>query len=225
MRDRDLANMRTFKGRAGESVSISGSVGDHILAGFIAVKEKGVKKWKPWKFNYAVGAPNAAISAADLQVLYINWNNKIRVSASGYKPEAIRLIGRGCNVKGPDSKGFYTATVTNVRAKEAKLIVTAIDDKGKSVELANEKFRIFPLPKPTAYFAGKAGGNLKKANSELERALRISKNESSVFLRLAHIRLEQGLNTESGSFAARGLLISDVSSWERLLLNVYAKDK
>ncbi|MDG1238310.1 MAG: GldM family protein [Flavobacteriales bacterium] len=163
--DRDLANMRTFKGRAGESVSISGSVGDHVLAGFIAVKEKGVKKWKPWKFNYAVGAPNAAISAADLQVLYINWNNKIRVSASGYKPEAIRLIGRGCNVKGPDSKGFYTATVTNVRAKEAKLIVTAIDDKGKSVELANEKFRIFPLPKPTAYFAGKAGGNLKKANA------------------------------------------------------------
>ena len=32
-------------------------------------------------------------------------------------------------------------------------------------------------------------GNLKRANSELERALRISKNESSVFLRLSHIRL------------------------------------
>lgn len=67
-------------------------------------------------------------------------------------------------------------------------------------------------------------GDLKRANSELERALRISKNESSVFLRLAHIRLEQGLWFESGSFAARGLLISDVSSWERLLLNVYARD-
>ena len=67
-------------------------------------------------------------------------------------------------------------------------------------------------------------GDLKRANSELERALRISKNESSVFLRLAHIRLEQRLWFESGSFAARGLLISDVSSWERLLLNVYARD-
>ena len=71
--EQDLANMKTFKGRAGQSVSISGSVGDHILSGFIAVKEKGVKKWKPWKFNYSVGAPNAAVSAADLQVLYI-WN-------------------------------------------------------------------------------------------------------------------------------------------------------
>ena len=163
--ERDLDKMETFKGRAGQSVGITGSVGDHILAGFIAVKEKGVKKWKPWKFNYSVGAPNAAISAADLQVLYLNWNNRIRVSASGYKPESIKLIGKGCSVKGPDSKGYYTANVTNVRAKEAKLIVTGIDDKGKSNELANETFRIFPLPKPTAYFAGKAGGNLKKVNA------------------------------------------------------------
>ena len=163
--EQDLANMQTFKGKAGQSVGITGSVGDHILSGFIAVKEKGVKKWKPWKFNYSVGAPNAAISAADLQVLYINWNNKIRVSASGYKPESIKLSGRGCTVRGPDSKGFYIATVTNVRAKEAKLIVTGIDDKGKSNELANETFRIFPLPKPTAYFANKAGGNIKKANA------------------------------------------------------------
>ena len=163
--EQDLTNMKTFKGRAGQSVGITGSVGDHILSGFIAVKEKGIKKWKPWKFNYSVGAPNAAISAADLQVLYINWNNKIRVSASGYKPESIKLSGRGCTVRGPDSKGFYIATVTNVRAKEAKLIVTGIDDKGKSNELANEIFRIFPLPKPTAYFANKAGGNIKKANA------------------------------------------------------------
>ena len=163
--EQDLANMQTFKGKAGQSVGITGSVGDHVLSGFIAVKEKGVKKWKPWKFNYSVGAPNAAISAADLQVLYINWNNKIRVSASGYKPESIKLSGRGCTVRGPDSKGFYIATVTNVRAKEAKLIVTGIDDKGKSNELANETFRIFPLPKPTAYFANKAGGNIKKANA------------------------------------------------------------
>ena len=93
------------------------------------------------------------------------WDNKIKVSASGYKPESIRLVGRGCSVRGPDSKGFYIAVVTNPKLKEAKLIVTGIDDKGKTNELTNEKFRIFPLSKPTAYFAGKAGGNLKKANA------------------------------------------------------------
>ncbi len=49
-------------------------------------------------------------------------------------------------MKGPDSKGYYTATVTNARAKEAKLIVSGIDDNGKSNELANEIFRVFPSP-------------------------------------------------------------------------------
>ena len=161
--EQDLANMKTFKGKAGQSVSITGSVGDHILSGFIAVKEKGVKKWKPWKFNYSVGSPNAAIAAADLQVLYMNWDNKIRVSASGYKPESIRLSARGgVSIKGPDSKGFYIAKVTNVRAKDTKLVVTATDDKGKNVELASEVFRIFPLPKPTAFFGGQSGGRMKK---------------------------------------------------------------
>jgi hypothetical protein len=157
--------MKTFKGQAGQKVSITGSVGDHILSGFIAIKEKGVKKWKPWKFNYSVGAPNAAISALDLQVLYLGWDNRIRVSASGYKPESIKLIGKGCTVRGPDSKGNYIAKVTNPRLKTANLIVTGIDDKGKSNTLANEVFRVFPLPPPVAKFAGKTVGTIKKGNA------------------------------------------------------------
>jgi hypothetical protein len=176
--EQDLANMKTFKGNAGQKVNITGSVGDHILSGFIAIKEKGVKKWKPWEFNYSVGAPNAAVSAADLQVLYIGWKNRIKVSASGYKPESIRLSGRGCTVRGPDSKGFYIATVSNPKLKKANLIVSGVDDKGKTNELANEVFRVFSLPKPTAYFAGKAGGNLKKANAVSYKTLKASLGES-----------------------------------------------
>ena len=66
-------------------------------------------------------------------------------------------------------------------------------------------------------------GKLIQANSELERALRITKNEGAVYLRLSHLRLIQGLLTESKSFASRALLIKEISSWERLLLNVYLK--
>jgi len=66
-------------------------------------------------------------------------------------------------------------------------------------------------------------GKLIQANSELERALRITKKEGATYLRLAHLRLVQGLLTESKSFASRGLLIKEISSWERLLLNVYLK--
>ena len=66
-------------------------------------------------------------------------------------------------------------------------------------------------------------GKLIQANSELERALRITKKEGAIYLRLAHLRLIQGLLTESKSFASRALLIKEISSWERLLLNVYLK--
>lgn len=64
-------------------------------------------------------------------------------------------------------------------------------------------------------------GKLENSSKELERALRITRNESSIFLRLSHIRLEQGLKLESEGFAARGLLINGISSWERLLLNAF----
>ena len=66
-------------------------------------------------------------------------------------------------------------------------------------------------------------GKLIQANSELERALRITKKEGAIYLRLAHLRLMQGLLDESKSFASRALLIKEISSWERLLLNVYLK--
>ncbi len=66
-------------------------------------------------------------------------------------------------------------------------------------------------------------GKLVQANSELERALRITKKEGAIYLRLAHLRLVQGFLDESKSFASRALLINEISSWERLLLNVYLK--
>ena len=63
-----------------------------------------------------------------------------------------------------------------------------------------------------------------KANNELERAFRITNTDSALFLRLAHLRFKQGLLEESESFASKGLLLSNLSSWERLLLNVYLRN-
>ena len=63
-----------------------------------------------------------------------------------------------------------------------------------------------------------------QANSELERAFRITKKDAALYLRLAHLRYKQGLLKESESFAYKGLLLTNLSSWERLLLNVYLKN-
>ena len=66
-------------------------------------------------------------------------------------------------------------------------------------------------------------GKLEESTSVLERALRVNKNDGSVYLRLSHIKFEQNLDKESKAFAQRGLMIDNLSSWERLLLNIYLK--
>ena len=66
---------------------------------------------------------------------------------------------------------------------------------------------------------------LKQASSTLERGLRIAKDESALYLRLAHLRLEQGLIKESSAFAERGLINKNASSWELLLLKTYSVEK
>ena len=67
-------------------------------------------------------------------------------------------------------------------------------------------------------------GDLSSSSSLLERALRIAKNESAVYLRLSHLRLEQGLTKESSAFASRGLINKDASAWEVVLLSIYTKN-
>ena len=67
--------------------------------------------------------------------------------------------------------------------------------------------------------------DLKLASSTLERGLRIAKDESALYLRLAHLSLEQGLAKESSAFAERGLLNKSASSWELLLLKIYSAQK
>jgi hypothetical protein len=48
--ERNVDEMISFNGKAGEEVRMTGSVGDHMLVGEIAVKEKGVKKMEALEF-------------------------------------------------------------------------------------------------------------------------------------------------------------------------------
>lgn len=142
-----------FEAPAGAQLRLQGgSVGDHTIYGTIAVKEKGVEKFKPWSFKYSVGAPNAAVSAYDLNVLYSGWDNRIKVAAGGFDPSLVTVNCSGCS-SFSKSGDFYVAKVQGIKG-EATISVSAKTPDGKSVSLASEKFRIFPLPKPEPRYAG-----------------------------------------------------------------------
>ena len=138
-----------FSGEPGDALTLSGGVGTHIVEGTIEVKEKGAVKKKPWKFNYSVGAPTATVANADLAVLYRGWDNKLKISASGYEPEAIKISCSGCSIS--KSGDFYIAKPG--QGKTATVSVSATTEDGGTVKLAAEEFRIFPLPLPKPYFA------------------------------------------------------------------------
>ena len=134
-------------------VGVSGSAtGNHRVDGTIVVTRNGKDEEIPWSFKYQVGAPNAAVSPTDLMVLYAGWDNKIEVSASGFPPESIQVSCAGCNIS-KQGEG-YIARVSG-GSKEATISVSASVD-GKSTQIAQKKFRIFPLPKPTLFFGGQS---------------------------------------------------------------------
>ena len=122
------------------------------------------------------------------------------------------------------SKQFITADSVSVNAfsSSVELLITDLnflEDEILKINAKNPSVQRI-LVNSDAYLKS---GKLIQANSELERALRITKEEGAIYLRLAHLRLMQGLVGESKSFASKALLVKDISSWERLLLNVYLK--
>ncbi len=139
------------------SVRLGGGVGDHVVVGDIAVQTKNGVEWRPFKYNYSVGSPNATVSASDLNVLYANnWQNNIEVSAGGYDPSTVSVTGSNCSISKSGDK--YVATASAVGGT-ASVKVTAQDNDGNTVVLTTKEFRILPLPKPQLYYAGKTYGD------------------------------------------------------------------
>lgn len=139
---------------AKNDVTLAGGIGDHYVYGKIAVETKSGKEWKSFKpFKYSVGSPNAAISAYDLNVLYAGgWKNRLKVSAGGFDPASVSVSCSGCDNLSKEGD-FWVAKASKV-GKKATISVTAKDATGKSVSLASEEFRIFPLPLPTPKYGG-----------------------------------------------------------------------
>ena len=132
---------------------------------------------------------------------------------------------------------LVVACTQNQLAKDPNLYAVPVNNFSKSVELliSNADFLEEEVMKINAQSPSVQriiiGADILikekeyiKANNELERAFRITNTDSALFLRLAHLRFKQGLLEESESFASKGLLLSDLSSWERLLLNVYLRN-
>ena len=119
------------------------SVGDHYVRGQIAVEENGSKVWKDFDFRYKVGAPTSAIGNAEMNLVYIGYNNRISASGSGYND--VTASCSGCSGWTKDGEDYIARVSSGIR--QITVNVTGKDDEGNPVSIGTQTFRVKALPK------------------------------------------------------------------------------
>lgn len=107
--------------------------------------------------EYSVFAPQAAISADELNVLYVGLPNPISVSVGGVDPKnvSVTAVGGGVNLR-PAKPGQFNALVPVRNGNECLIKVTAKLPDGRTVSMGDKKFKIRNVPRPV-FKAGSVG--------------------------------------------------------------------
>ena len=128
----------------------AGGVGNHTIPVRIAYFNQvtGQQETKEVNIEYTVGSPSgASVALEEMNVLYIGWNNKVRVAAgTGDEKVQVSIVGGGGSLQktGP---GSYIATVTTP-TNDCKINVT-VDGKTSSFN-----YRVRNIPDPVATIGG-----------------------------------------------------------------------
>jgi len=140
------------------------SLGQKTWGGLITMKAPdGTLVSYPLRESYSVGAPNVVISPTAMNVLYAGIDNPIDISVPGIGSDKIQAtmkngtIERGHvkNTKGENFPGDWKARPKTV-GQNAQIIVS--DKIGDNTQtFAPMEFRVKPIPKPVAKFAGVTG--------------------------------------------------------------------
>ena len=105
--------------------------------------------------EYSVFAPQAAISADELNVFYVGLPNPISISVGGVDPKnvMVQAVGGGVNLK-PNGAGKYFALLPTRNGNECIIKVQAKLPDGRTVSMGEKKFKIRNVPKPTFKLGG-----------------------------------------------------------------------
>jgi gliding motility-associated protein GldM len=165
----------------------AGSVGLQKWSGLIRVKKPdGTWDQYPFKSEYMVAAPSAAVFLEKMNVFYIGVDNPITISAAGVAPSDLQPSLSGGTMSSAGKPGSYIVRVSG--GTEATLNVSA-KLNGASKSMGQFKFRVKRVPDPVAY-VGNVKGDGQMTKAELQ-------NQSGVFAKMENFDFDLKFNVVS----------------------------
>jgi len=165
----------------------AGSVGLQTWKGLIRVK-KPDNTWEayPFKSEYIVAAPSAAVFLEKMNVFYIGVDNPITISAAGVAPGDLQPSISGGSMRPSGKPGSYIVTVS--QGTKATINVGA-KLNGVQKSMGSFEFRIKRVPDPVAY-VGSIKGDGQMTKGELNGA-------SGVFARMENFDFDLSFSVVS----------------------------
>ena len=124
------------------------SAGLQNWGGLVAMKtESGVKTY-PFKGNYLVANKTAVVSPVNMNILYLEVDNPLKISVPGFSAgEITASISNGNLVSTKKNIGEYTAR-PNKKGKALVTLYAKVD--GKKSKMGSVEFRVKEVPPPKA---------------------------------------------------------------------------
>jgi gliding motility-associated protein GldM len=182
----DSTTVTVSRGMATYEVS-AGSVGLQTWSGLIRVKKPdNTYDNYPFKSEYMVAAPSAAVFLEKMNVFYIGVDNPISISAAGVAPGDLQPSISGGTMRPAGKPGSYIVTVSS--GTKATINVGA-KLNGVQKSMGAFEFRIKRVPDPVAY-VGSIKGDGQMTKAELNAA-------SGVFARMENFDFDLSFSVVS----------------------------
>ena len=128
------------------------SEGVQKWGGLIAMKTANGTKIYPFGGQYLVAAKTAVVSPTNMNILYLEVDNPLKISVPGYTAGQISAVinnGKVSVVK--KSLGEYSARPSK---KGKAMVVLYANVEGKRTKMGQMEFRVKPVPPPKAVIMG-----------------------------------------------------------------------
>ena len=128
------------------------SEGNKKWGGLIAMKTERGTKFYPFSGEYLVAAKTAVVSPTNMNILYLEVDNPLKISVPGYTAgEITAVINNGKISPIKKTLGEYTARPS----KKGKALVTLYANvDGKRTKMGDMEFRVKEVPPPKAEVTG-----------------------------------------------------------------------